>query len=80
MPPNQADALRVGDIQVDAAHDGRTADGNVQVTNRNAHRAPRNRGFVNGSAASRSASPNRFNATTTSVTISPATARSADTR
>ena len=54
------------------SHDGLAVDGDVQITNRQRSCAPPStRDWSTGRAASRSASPNRFNATTTIVTTSP---------
>ena len=68
---DQADTFAVGDVQIDIIDDRLAVDGDVQMTYDGAHAASLNAGLVSGSSASRNASPNRFNATTTMVTTRP---------
>ena len=68
---DQADTFAVGDVQIDIIDDRLAVDGDVQMTYDGAHAASLNAGLVSGSSASRNASPNRFNATTTIVTTKP---------
>ena len=68
---DQADPFAIGYAHAHIAHDGLRTNGDVQSANFNAHAASLSSGLVNGSMASRSASPNRCNAITVIVTTSP---------
>ena len=68
---DQSDALAVGDIQIDMADDCFAADDDGEIADGYAHATSLNAGLTSGSMASRRASPNRFNAMTTSVTTRP---------
>ncbi len=68
---DQSDAFAVRDGQFHIMHDRIAVDGDIKVVNMHAHAMFLNAGFVNGSMASRSASPKRFSAMTTTVTTRP---------